>query len=417
MSRQDGSARQVTADLSNDEGAHILHIDMDAFFASVELLDHPELRGKPVIIGHAEGRSVVTSATYEARRFGVGAAMPISKALRLCPQAIVLPPHHDRYADFSRRVMAIFRDATPLVEPLSIDEAFLDVSGARRLLGSPAQVAQLIRERVLRETGLTCSVGAAATKFVAKVASSRAKPDGLLVIPPAETLAFLHPLSIRALWGVGAKTEEALLRIGLHTVGDVADTPLATLRKAVGDATGVKLHELAHGRDARSVVTATAEKSIGHEVTFHEDITDPARLRLELLRLADQVAVRLRKAGLSARTVAIKVRFDDFTTLTRSHTLAEPSNVGRRLYEEANDLFTALDVDGRPVRLVGVRAEQLIDGDGAMASLWDPDEEWREAETTIDSLRARFGGEAVRRASLLTRRSGETAGGTRYPRD
>ncbi len=417
MSRQDGSTRQVTADFSNDDGAHILHIDMDAFFASVELLDHPELRGKPVIIGHAEGRSVVTSATYEARRFGVGAAMPVSKALRLCPQAIVLPPHHERYTEYSRQVIAIFRDATPLVEPLSIDEAFLDVSGARRLLGSPAQVGQSIRERVQRETGLTCSVGAAATKFVAKVASSRAKPDGLLVVPPAETLAFLHPLPIRALWGVGAKTEEALLRIGLHTVGDVAATPLATLRKAVGDATGVKLHELAHGRDARSVVTATAEKSIGHEVTFHEDVTDPARLRLELLRLADQVAVRLRKAGLSARTVAIKVRFDDFTTLTRSHTLAEPSNVGRRLYEEANDLFTALAVDGRPVRLVGVRAEQLTDGDDAMASLWDPDEEWRDAETTIDSLRARFGGGAVRRASMLTRNHGETAGGTRAPRD
>ncbi|MBG6238341.1 DNA polymerase-4 [Mycetocola sp. CAN_C7] len=417
MSRQDGSARQVTTDLTNDEGAHILHIDMDAFFASVELLDHPELRGKPVIIGHAEGRSVVTSATYEARRFGVGAAMPVSKALRLCPQAIVLPPHHERYTDYSRRVMAIFRDATPLVEPLSIDEAFLDVSGARRLLGTPATVGALIRERVERETGLTCSVGAAATKFVAKVASGRAKPDGLLVVPPAQTLEFLHPLSIRALWGVGAKTEEALLRIGLHTVGDVAATPLTTLRKAVGNATGVKLHELAQGRDTRSVVTSTAEKSIGHEVTFHEDITDPTRLRLELLRLADQVAVRLRKAGLSARTVAIKIRFDDFTTLTRSHTLAEPSNVGRRLYEEANDLFTALGIEGRPVRLVGVRAEQLLDGDGVMASLWDPDEEWRDAETTIDSLRARFGGTAVRRASMLGRGRGETAGGTRAPRD
>jgi DNA polymerase-4 len=415
MSKQDGSARQVSA--TNDEGANILHIDMDAFFASVELLDYPELRGKPVIIGHAEGRSVVTSATYEARRFGVTAAMPVSKAIRLCPQAIVLPPHHERYSHFSRQVMGIFRDATPLVEALSIDEAFLDVSGARRLLGSPAQVGQLIRDRVHRETGLACSVGAAATKFVAKVASGRAKPDGLLVIPPAETLAFLHPLPIRALWGVGAKTEESLLRIGLHTVGDVSDTPIATLRKAVGEATGRKLHELASGRDPRSVVTTTSEKSIGHEVTFHEDVTDAVRLRLELLRLADQVAVRLRKSGFLARTVAIKVRFEDFTTLTRSHTLAEPSNVGRRLYEEANDLFTALGVDGRPVRLVGVRAEHLVDGDGQMAALWDPDEEWRDAETTIDSLRARFGGAAVRRASMLTRRGGETAGGTRAPRD
>ncbi len=415
MSRQDGSARQVTGREVDDSGASILHIDMDAFFASVELLDHPELRGKPVIIGHAEGRSVVTSATYEARRFGVTAAMPVSKAIRLCPQATILPPHHERYTEYSRQVMAIFRDATPLVEPLSIDEAFLDVSGARRLLGSPAVVGQHIRERVRRETGLTCSVGAAATKFVAKVASGRAKPDGLLVIPPSETLAFLHPLPIRALWGVGAKTEESLLRIGLSTVGDVADAPLATLTRAVGEATGVKLHELAHGRDARQIVTSTAEKSIGHEVTFHTDVTDPARVRLELLRLADQVAVRLRRAGVSARTVAIKVRFDDFTTVTRSRTFAEPSNVGRRLFEEANELLRALDTDGRAIRLIGVRAEQLTDEHDAVAALWDPDEEWRDAETTIDSLRARFGGGAVRRASLLGPKGNDTAGGTRAP--
>ncbi|AWB86703.1 DNA polymerase IV [Mycetocola zhujimingii] len=415
MSRQDGSARQVTRGDVDDTGASILHIDMDAFFASVELLDHPELRGKPVIIGNPEGRSVVTSATYEARRFGVTAAMPVSKAIRLCPQATILPPHHQRYTEYSRQVMAIFRDATPLVEPLSIDEAFLDVSGARRLIGSPAVVGQHIRERVHRETGLTCSVGAAATKFVAKVASGRAKPDGLLVIPPAETLAFLHPLPIRALWGVGAKTEESLHRLGLSTVGDVADTPLATLTRAVGEATGVKLHELSHGRDARRIVTATSEKSIGHEVTFDVDVTDPARVRLELLRLADQVAVRLRKSGASARTVAIKVRFEDFTTVTRSRTFSEPTNVGRRLFEGANELLTVLGIDGRAIRLIGVRAEQLTDEQDAVAALWDPDEEWREAETTIDSLRARFGGQAVRRASLLGRKGNDTAGGTRAP--
>jgi DNA polymerase-4 len=247
------------------------------------------------------------------------------------------------------------------------------------------------------------------------VASGRAKPDGLLVIPPAQTLAFLHPLPIRALWGVGAKTEESLLRIGLHTVGDVADTPLGTLTRAVGEATGQKLHELAHGRDARSVITATSEKSIGHEVTFHTDVADPARVRLEMLRLADQVAARLRRAELFAKTVAIKVRFEDFTTVTRSRTLSEPSNVGRRLYEEASELLGALDLQGRAVRLVGVRAEQLTGEQDAMAALWDPDEEWREAETTIDSLRARFGGEAVRRASLLGRKGNDTAGGTRAP--
>ncbi|ONI63796.1 DNA polymerase IV [Leifsonia sp. ALI-44-B] len=401
MSRQDGLSRRVSDDDASGEGAHILHIDMDAFFASVELLDYPELRGKPVIIGNPTGRSVVTSATYEARRYGVTAAMPVSKAIRLCPQAVILEPHHARYSHFSKRVMAIFEEATPLVEKLSIDEAFLDVAGARRLLGTPAEIGRMLRRRVHEETGLTCSVGAAGSKFVAKLASSAAKPDGLLVVPPAETLQFLHPLPIRALWGVGGRTEESLLRMGLRTVGDVAAAPLSVLERAVGAATGRKLHELARGIDDRRIVTQSTEKSVGHEVTFDEDIREPARIRREILGLSDRVGQRLRAAGLSGRTVSIKVRYSDFTTVTRSRTLEDPSNVSKRFYEEAADLFDALHTDGRAIRLIGVRAEQLTEG-GRGALLWDPDEEWREAETMIDSLRKKFGTGAIGSAALLS---------------
>lgn len=413
MSRQDGRARRVSADHIDDAGASILHVDLDAFFASVELLDHPELRGKPVIVGNRDGRSVVTTATYEARAYGVGSAMPMARALQLCPRAIVLPPRHQLYREYSERVMAIFDTVTPKVERLSIDEAFLDVSGAGRLLGSPAQIARHLRRRVVDETGLTCSVGAAGTKFVAKLASGMAKPDGLLVVPVAETQTFLHPLSIRALWGVGGKTEEALTRLGLRTVADIAETPISALRSAVGDAMAARLHDLSNGRDPRAVQTERIEKSIGHEVTFHEDVTDYAQLERELLRLSDRVASRLRSAQVMAGGIAVKLRYADFTTLTRSRRLPEPSSVARRIYESSSELLRGVGSRGRPVRLIGVRAESLSDG-GAMMGLWDPDEEWREAESTVDALRKRFGTDAVTAASLLAPRLG-TAGGTREP--
>jgi DNA polymerase-4 len=405
VGRADGSERQVSAAGVDDPEASILHVDMDAFFASVELLERPDARGKPAIVGHAGGRGVVTSATYEARRYGVRSAMPMSQALRLCPNAIILPPHYDRYTEFSRRVMDIFHEVTPLVEPLSIDEAFLDVSGARRLLGSPRRIAELIRSRVHEETGLTCSVGVAATKFMAKLASGRAKPDGLLVIPRAETLAFLRPLPVGALWGVGASTRSSLERMGLLTVADLADAPLHVLQKAVGDASGRRLHELANGRDPRRVVTESREKSIGHENTFGADVADADVLRRELLRLSGRVGERLRKHEMEARTVAIKVRFSDFRTITRSRTLAEPTNVGRRLFEEAWDVFEALGLDVRqtPIRLIGVRAEQLLDAGGDALALWDPDEEWRETERTLDAVSARFGRGAIGPASLVRR--------------
>jgi DNA polymerase-4 len=401
MSKQDGRGRQVSTSEVDDSTATILHIDMDAFFASVELLDHPELRHRPVVVGHRSGRSVVTAANYVARRYGVNSAMPMSIALRRCPDAVVLEPHYDRYTAYSRQVMGIFNDMTPLVEPLSIDEAFLDVAGARRVHGSPAVIGALIRRRVEEETGLTCSVGAASTKFVAKVASSRAKPNGLLVVPADGTIDFLHPLPVSGLWGVGKTTDESLARLGLRTIGDIANTPLPVLQRALGDATSRKLFDLAWGRDPRSVTLEREEKSVGHEVTFEHDVTDAARLRSEILRLSDQVGARLRGSGTMGRTVVLKLRYADFSTVTRSRTLPEPTNVGRRIYDEAVTSFETLAASGIRVRLIGVRMEQLGDGDGLGIGLWDPDDDWREAELAVDEVAARFGRGVVGPASLL----------------
>ncbi|WP_158863802.1 DNA polymerase IV [Leifsonia sp. AG29] len=405
MGPADGSDRRVTTGEVDDAEATILHVDMDAFFASVELLERPDARGKPAIVGHAGGRGVVTSATYEARKFGVRSAMPMSQALRLCPTAIILPPHYEKYTQYSRAVMRIFQEVTPLVEPLSIDEAFLDVAGARRLLGSPRRIAELVRARVRDETGLTCSVGVAGTKFMAKLASGRAKPDGLLVIPPADTIAFLRPLPVGALWGVGASTQAQLERMGMRTVADIADAPVQVLQRAVGEASARRLHSLANGRDARRVTPESREKSIGHENTFSVDVDDADTLRRELLRLSGRVGERLRSHGLVGRTVSIKVRYSDFRTITRSRTLAEPTNVGRRLFEEAWDVFETIGVDLRatPIRLIGVRAEQLMEAGGDALALWDPDEEWRETERALDAVSARFGRGVIGPASLVRR--------------
>lgn len=400
MSKQDGSSRQVTTGPVDDSGTPILHVDMDAFFASVELLKRPELRGKPVIVGGRGPRGVVSAASYEARRFGVNSAMPMSLALQRCPNAVVLPVDGAAYSAKSKQVMEIFESMTPLVEKLSIDEAFLDVSGARRLHGSPAEIGWTLRERVRRETGLTCSVGIAATKFVAKVASSRAKPDGLLVVPADHTVEFLHPLPVSALWGVGKVTEESLARLGLRTVGDVAQTPADALERALGPALAAKLARLANGDDPRSVQTAREEKSIGHEVTFSYDLTDPAEVRRELLRLAENVGVRLRRAGLLGRTVVLKLRYGDFRTVTRSRTLAEPTDVARRVYDEAVQELPELMPEGARVRLIGVRVEHLGESGSGLA-LWDPDEEWRDAERAVDEVHARFGKGVVRPATLV----------------
>ncbi|MBK4346082.1 DNA polymerase IV [Lacisediminihabitans changchengi] len=400
MGRQDGSTRQVSAASVDSSTAPILHVDLDAFFASVELLDRPELAKVPVVVAGKSLRSVVTAANYPARKFGVRSAIPLSQAMRLCPHAIVLEPHFEKYRHYSQQVMAIFDDMTPLVERLGIDEAFLDVAGARGVYGPPAVVAELIRSRVFAETGLHCSVGAASTKFVAKLASGRAKPDGLLVVPAAATLDFLHPLPIGALWGVGAATEESLAKRGFRTVGDIARAPMATVQRAVGDASGRKLHELSNGIDPRPVTTRSVEKSVGHEVTFEVDTTDPETLRRELLRQANAVGVRLRSGGWVGRTVVLKLRYSDFSTITRSRTIAEPTDLGRRIYEEVREIYEGLGTHGA-VRLIGVRVEQLAPGGGQAMGLWDDDESWREAEDTMDAVSARFGRGLLTPAALL----------------
>jgi DNA polymerase IV len=396
----------VSPDGADDTGTRLLHVDMDAFYASVEVLDDPSLRGKPLIVGAPESRGVVSSATYEARRYGVRSAMPVSQALRLCPTAIVVPPHFDRYLALSAEVMRIFHDVTPLVEPLSIDEAFLDVGGARRLWGSPGTIARMLRARVREETGLTASVGVAATKHVAKMASTLSKPDGLLIVSEAGTAAFLRPRPVRALWGVGPKSAEALESRGIRTVADVLDTPRGVLDHALGAAMGERVWHLARGIDAREVDTSRVEKSIGHEETFQEDVADPEVLRAELRRLSDRVGARLRGHGWEAGTVAIKVRFSDFATIARSQTLPEATAVGQRIGDAAQALLAAVDLRA-PVRLIGVRAERLAPAGAGGIALWDDDAEWRRVEGALDDASARFGSGAVTRAALLgPRRAG-----------
>jgi DNA polymerase-4 len=401
------------AGLGRAEGCTVLHVDMDAFFASVEVRRRPELAGTPVIVGGAGNRGVVTSATYEARRYGVHAAMPTARALRLCPTATVLPGDMALYVEVSRSVMALFRAVTPLVEPLSLDEAFLDVTGARRRLGDAAEIGEYLRARVFDEQGITCSVGAAGTKFVAKLASTHAKPDGMLVVRPPEVMGFLHPLPVGALWGVGPKTEETLLRLGLRTVGDIAHVPARTLQRALGAAAGSHLHELSWGRDPRRVVPDEPERSTGAEETFSTDIDDPVVIHRELLHLAERTAGRLRATGTLARTVSIKVRFADFATLTRSRTLGVPTDVGQELYDTARTLYDALGLDRARIRLVGVRAERLIDAGTAAQQLELGAREHgrREAELAADRAARRFGAGAVRPATLL-RRSGRPGAGT-----
>ncbi|GGH39202.1 DNA polymerase IV [Microbacterium album] len=414
MGRADGSGRMVSPEGADDAGTGILHVDMDAFYAAVEVLHDPSLRGKPLIIGAVDARSVVSSASYEARRFGVRSAMPVGQALRLCPQAIVVPPHFDRYRAVSAQVMEIFRSITPLVEPLSIDEAFLDVRGARRLWGTPGEVARLIRRRVFAETGLTASVGVAATKHVAKMASTIAKPDGLLIVPARDTQGFLDPRPVRAMWGVGPKAAEALESRAIRTIEDIRRTPPHVLERAIGPAGAARIAQLARGIDPREVETTRVEKSIGHEETFETDVSDVELLRAELLRLSDRVGARLRRAGLEAAGVAIKVRFSDFSTITRSATLPDPTAVGQRIGEAARELLGAVDLR-LPIRLIGVRAERLVPAGSGGARLWDDDEDWRRVENALDGALARFGRGAVTRATFL--REGERdARGPAHPR-
>ncbi|MEN3359826.1 MAG: polymerase [Mycobacteriales bacterium] len=392
----------------DDTGCPILHVDMDAFYASVEVRRRPELRGKPMIVGGG-ARGVVLSATYEARAFGVHSAMPMARAVRRCPQAVVVPPDMAGYAEASAGVMAVFRSITPLVEPLSLDEAFLDVAGARRRLGRPAQIGEWIRARVADEQGITCSVGVAPTKFLAKLASAHCKPDGLLVVPAGGVADFLHPLPVGALWGVGERTAEALQRLGLRTVGDLAATPRPALRRAVGGAVAEHLAALAAGRDDRRVVPHEPDRSIGAEETFDVDVDDPAVIQRELLRLSERTAVRLRSSGRVGRTVSIKVRFADFSTVTRARTLHTATDAGREIYQTALALYAALGLDRARIRLVGVRVEGIAAAGSAPAQLQLGAREhgWRDADRAVDRATERYGAGAVRPAALV-RRADET---------
>ncbi len=403
MSRR--AAVEVGRDWGSDEsGCSILHVDMDAFFASVELARRPHLRGRPVVVG-GQSRSVVLAATYEARAFGVHSAMPMAQARRLCPQAVVIPPDHAAYRAASRTAMAILGEITAIVEQVSVDEAFLDVSGARRRIGAPTRIAELIRSRVLDELGVTCSVGIAGTKFVAKLASGLAKPDGVLLVPREATVPLLHSLPVEALWGVGERTREALGRWGITTVAELAASDVGTVQRAVGRTAGAHLVDLAWGRDPRPVTPERREKSIGAETTLQTDVADLGVLDGHLLGLADRCAGQLRSRGFVARTVAVKVRTADFRTLTRSRTLAVPTDVAREIHLTARDLLAAADLQGRFVRLVGVRAEGLEPAGERQLTLDEATTERsvpsRRAEQVMDQVRERFGAGAMRHGATI----------------
>ena len=384
----------------------IAHVDMDAFYASVEMARHPELREVPMFVGGST-RGVVLSANYPARRFGIGAGMPSSRARRMCPQVAVVHPDFDHYSAVSAGIREIFEALTDRVEMASIDEAFIDLTSAlRRLGGDPVEIGERLRAQVTDEQGVACSVGIGPSKFIAKLASKQAKPDGLVRVVDAEVIDFLHPLPVEAIWGVGEVTAERLHRLGLTTVRDLAATPRATLQRAMGDNQGALLFDLAWGRDDRSVLAREpAEHSVGSQETFGQDTDDEAVVRTEILRMADRTAARMRAQGMVTRTVTLSVRFADFTTITRTGTLPAWTDRTNDLYAEAVRLFTRLNLQRARVRRVGVRAEKLVlkSGTYRQPALDEPARGWEEAESAIDRAVLRFGPKAVQRARLARR--------------
>ncbi|MGA4507107.1 DNA polymerase IV [Propionibacteriaceae bacterium G1746] len=379
----------------------ILHVDMDAFYASVELARRPDLRGRPMWVGGAE-RGVVLSANYEARAFGVRSGMSSSRARRLCPEGVPVPPDMDTYSDVSDGVFAVFRSITGQVEALSIDEAFLDITGSRRRLGTPLDVAQRIKAQVADEQRITCSVGIAPNKFLAKLASTQNKPDGLFQVLPDQVTAFLHPLPVERIWGVGEATATKLHHLGLTTIGQLAHLPRDTLQRAMGHHQGRWLHELAWGRDSREVAGAPSERSIGAQETFSRDTDDPQVVRTELLRMAARTTSRMRQAQVLGRGVTLSLRFSDFTTITRTTSLSSPTDVTDEVYAAALRCWNKLHLQRGRIRRVGIRVESLIDRDEAYQqfTLDAPERGMREAELAADAAIARFGPDAVRRGSL-----------------
>jgi DNA polymerase-4 len=384
----------------------ILHVDLDAFYAAVEQRDRPELRGKPLIVGGSVRRGVVTAASYEARRFGVRSAIPMAVAVRLCPQAIVVPMRMERYAAASRDFFRVLDDFAPVVEALSFDEAFLDVTGSERLLGDGPAIARAIKARVRAELQLVASVGVAPSKFVAKIASEIDKPDGLRVVAPEQVLGFLHPLPVSRLWGVGEVTRSKLTEIGLSTIGAVAAWPEAALRARLGDGLGAHLAALARGEDARAVEAERAPVSIGHQETFEHDVDDPADLLGLLLDQCDRVAARLRAAHLRARAAVLTLKYDDFRQITRRTTLADATSDGSVLARAAIGLLDEVELadrKGQRARLIGVAATQLEDRDAPRQLTLDQSARDRGERLgdTLDRVHAKFGDAKLKRAVNL----------------
>ena len=380
----------------------IIHADLDAFYASVEVLDDPSLRGKPVIVGGGPNeRGVVMAASYEAREYGVQSAMPLRTAGRRCPHGVFLPGRPDRYRDLSQQVMAIFASYTPLVEPISLDEAFLDVTASRAALGDGPTIGRGIKDRVLDEVGLVVSVGVATNKLIAKVASDLRKPDALVIVPPGEEAAFLAPLPIRRLWGVGPQAQKALGDYGVVTIGDLAALEPSTLQRRFGKH-GADLASRARGEDSSRVESFHAPKSVGHEHTFNHDVVDPRRLEATLLDLADSVAGRLRHHDLAAGAVQLKLRYEGFETLTRQAPLPHQTRETDPIYQAGLALLRRTLVAGRAVRLVGLTAISL--SDAQQLTLFGAPERSDRLTRSIDAVRDRFGDGAITRARLLTER-------------
>lgn len=381
--------------------ATILHVDMDAFYASVAEKDNPKLKGKAVVVG-AGRRGVVSAANYEARKFGIRAAMPVYKAKALAPHAIFISPDMARYEEVSKSVMSIFHEITPLVEPISLDEAFLDVTGARRLLGDGPTIAKLIRARVEQKEGITCSVGIAHNKFIAKIASNQCKPNGLLEIDPEKVLEFLHPLAAKEIWGVGPKTNEQLAKMGLQTVGDIANTPRSTLIRVLGQASGSSLYELAWGRDYRDVEIEHIEKSISSSETFDQDIDSQEEILKEFLRLTERSVERMREKGFAAGTISIKVRFTDFKTISRSKTVDLPITGTQEIFEVVKNLYLGLNLEKVLIRLIGVSLDSLVEDEEInQMVLGQRTSGWQQADKAVDRIKNKFGSASLRPARLV----------------
>ena len=382
----------------------IIHLDMDAFYAAVEVLDNPSLKGKPVIVGGSHKRGVVSSASYEARRFGVRSAQPIATAMRLCPQGVFLPVRMSRYKDVSEQVFEIFHQFTPLVEPLSIDEAFLDVTGSVRLFGFPEEIARVIKREVFEEIGITVSAGVAPSKFVAKIASDLQKPDGLTVVPDGKVKAFLEPLPIDKLWGVGKVTQEALALLGVRTIGDLSRLPLGLLESKFGKH-GTHLHLLSQGIDDRDVEVSQEVKSIGHEETFADDLLDMEAVRRELLFLATRVSRRLRCHEVAGKTVTLKVKYHDFVQVTRSETLPEVTDDGAEIFRRCCGLLDKTQVGKRPVRLLGISISHLLaQGEKRQLSLFQARftaPKRKKLNLALDKISEKFGEDGILPGTLF----------------